>query len=115
MDIERNFILLNVINKLESVQSNSNTSLCITIYATLKEELKIIHNKDNKKFLNNVCDFLILPISDNSNNYDNSNNSDISDNSNSETINLNTQLKKLLIDKNNIEINNICHKILKII
>jgi len=38
MDIERNFILLNVINKLELAQSDSNTNLCITIYAILKEE-----------------------------------------------------------------------------
>jgi hypothetical protein len=95
MDIERNFILLNVINKLELTQSDSNTNLCITIYAILKEELKIIHNEDNKNFINNVCNFLVSHISD----------------SNRLTI----QLNYLLIDKNNLEINNICHKILKII
>jgi len=100
MDIERNFILLNVINKLELTQSNSNASLCITIYAILKEELKIIKNEDNKFFINNVCNFLVSPNSNNSNNSSNC---------------LKTQLKILLIDKNNIEINNICHKILKII
>jgi hypothetical protein len=97
MDIERNFILLNVINKLESVQSNSNTNLCINIFVTLKEELNIIHNENNKNFINDVCDFLVSSNSDN------------------DSISLRIQLKKLLIDKNNFEINNICHKILKII
>ena len=97
MDTERNFILLNVINKLELAQCDSNTSLCITIYTTLKEELKIIHNEDNKIFINDVCNFLVLS------------------NSNNSSKRLKTLLKKLLIDKNNLEINNICHKILKII
>jgi hypothetical protein len=97
MDTERNFILLNVINKLELVQCDSNTSLCITIYATLKEELKIIQNEDNKFFINDVCNFLVLSNSDNSSKH------------------LKTLLKKLLIDKNNLEILNICHKIFKII
>ena len=97
MDTERNFILLNVINKLESVQSNSNTNLCINIFVTLKEELNIIHNENNKNFINDVCDFLVSSNSDN------------------DSISLRIQLKKLLIDKNNFEINNICHKILKII
>ena len=45
MDLERNFILLNVINKLEKIQSDSNTSSCI--YAALKEELKIIFFTDS--------------------------------------------------------------------
>ena len=96
MDTERNFILLNVINKLELVQSDSNASLCITIYATLKEELKIIHNEDNKIFINDVCIFLV------------------SSNNNTDNNNLKTKLNNLLIDKNNLEILNICHKVLKI-
>lgn len=66
MDTERIFILLNVIKKLESAQCDSNTSLCINIYATLKEELKIIQNEDNKIFINDVCNFLLLSNSNNS-------------------------------------------------
>lgn len=76
------------------VHSVSNTSLYITIYTTLKEELKIIQNENNKIFINDVCNFLVL--------------------SNSDLKRLKILLKILLIDKNNLEINNICHKILKI-
>ena len=57
MDLERNFILLNVINKLEKIQSDSNTSSYI--YEELKEELKIIHNKENKTFINDTCNYLV--------------------------------------------------------
>lgn len=42
MDLERNFILLNVINKLEKIQSDSNTSSCI--YAA---------------FINDACNYLV--------------------------------------------------------
>lgn len=60
-------------------------------------ELKIIQNKNNKIFINDVCNFLVLS------------------NSNNSSKRLKTLLKKLLIDKNNLEILNICHKIFKII
>ena len=91
MDLERNFILLNVINKLEKIQSDSNTSSYI--YAALKEELKIIHNEENKTFINDVCNFLVSSV----NNLNG----------------LKAQLSNLLIDKNNVEIYNFCHKLLK--
>jgi len=91
MDLERNFILLNVINKLEKIQSDSNTSSYI--YAALKEELKIIHNEENKTFINDACNYLVSSVS----------------NSNG----LKAQLSNLLIDKNNVEIYNFCHKLLK--
>jgi hypothetical protein len=91
MDLERNFILLNVINKLEKIQSDSNTSSCI--YAALKEELKIIHNEENKTFINDVCNYLVSQVS--------------------KSNGLKAQLSNLLIDKNNLEIYNFCHKLLK--
>jgi hypothetical protein len=91
MDLERNFILSNVINKFEKIQSDSNTSTYI--YAALKEELKIIHNEENKTFINDVCSYLV------------------SSENNSKGLKI--QLSNLLIDKNNIEIYNFCHKLLK--
>jgi hypothetical protein len=91
MDLERNFILLNVINKLEKIQSDSNSSSCI--YAALKEELKIIHNEENKTFINDMCNYLVS--------------------SDCNVKGLKIQLSNLLIDKNNVEIYNFCHKLLK--
>jgi hypothetical protein len=91
MDLERNFILLNVINKLEKIQSDSNTSSYI--YAALKEELKVIHNEENKTFINDVCNYLVS--------------------SDCNTKGLKIQLSNLLIDKNNLEIYNFSHKLLK--
>jgi hypothetical protein len=91
MDLERNFILLNVINKLEKIQSDSNTSSCI--YAALKEELKIIHIEENKTFINDACNYLVS--------------------SDCNSKGLKAQLSNLLIDKNNLEIYNFCHKLLK--
>jgi hypothetical protein len=81
MDLERNFILLNVINK----------SSCI--YAALKEELKIIHNEENKTFINDTCNYLVSSVNNSKG--------------------LKAQLSNLLIDKNNVEIYNFCHKLLK--
>jgi succinate dehydrogenase/fumarate reductase-like Fe-S protein len=80
MDLERTFILSNVINKLEKIQSNYNTNLCNTnscninscntnscninseIYAALKEEIKTLQKEENKTFINDVCNFLVLPV-----------------------------------------------------
>jgi hypothetical protein len=111
MDLERTFILSNVINKLEKIQSNYNTNLCNTnscninscntnscninseIYAALKEEIKTLQKEENKTFINDVCNFLVLPVT----------------NSNG----LKGQLYNLLINKENIEIYNFCNKLLK--
>jgi len=101
MDLERTFILSKVINKLEEIQSKSNTNSCNTnscninseIYAALKEEIKTLHKEENKTFINDVCNFLVLPVT----------------NSNG----LKAQLYNLLINKENIEIYNFCNKLLK--
>ena len=92
MDLERTFILSNVIKKLEEIQSNScNTNS--EIFAALKEEIKTFHKEENKNFINDVCNFLVLPVT----------------NSNR----LKGQLYNLLINKENIEIYNFCNKLLK--
>jgi len=104
MDLERTFILSNVINKLEKLQSNNNlcntnscnTNSCNTnseIYTALKEEIKTLQKEENKTFINDVCNFLVLPVT----------------NSNG----LKGQLYNLLINKENIEIYNFCNKLLK--
>ena len=96
MDLERTFMLSNVINKLEKIQSNCNINLCNTnseIYAALKEEIKTLHKDENKTFINDVCNYLILPVT----------------NSNG----LRGQLYNLLINKENIEIYNFCNKLLR--
>jgi hypothetical protein len=116
MDLERTFILSKVINKLEEIQSNCNTNSCNTnscnknscntnscnknscntnseIYAALKEEIKTLHKEENKTFINDVCNFLVLPVT----------------NSNG----LKVQLYNLLINKENIEIYNFCNKLLR--
>ena len=106
MDLERTFILSKVINKLEEIQSNYNTNLCNTnlcnknscntnseIYAALKEEIKTLQKEENKTFINDVCNFLVLPVT----------------NSNG----LKGQLYNLLINKENIEIYNFCNKLLR--
>ena len=96
MDLERTFLLSNVINRLEKIQSNCNTNSCNTnseIYAALKEEIKTLQKEENKTFINDVCNYLILPVS----------------NSNG----LKGQLYNLLINKENIEIYNFCNKLLR--
>ena len=106
MDLERTFILSNVIKKLEEIQSNSNINSCNTnlcninlcnknseIYAALKEEIKTLQKEENKTFINDVCNYLVLPVSN--------------------SIGLKGQLYNLLINKDNIEIYNLCNKILK--
>jgi hypothetical protein len=106
MDLERTFMLSNVINKLEKIQSNCNINLCNTnscntnlcntnseIYAALKEEIKTLHKEENKTFINDVCNYLVLPVT----------------NSNG----LRGQLYNLLINKENIEIYKFCNKLLK--
>ena len=116
MDLERTFLLSNVINRLEEIQSNCNqnscnqnscnTNLCNTnlcninsynknseIYSALKEEIKTLLKEENKTFINDVCNYLVLPVS----------------NSNG----LKGQLYNLLINKENIEIYNFCNKLLK--
>ena len=94
MDTERNFLLLNIINKLENIQNDCNKSSYI--FATLKEELKNntgLQSTENKTFINDVCNYLV------------------STDGNSKE--LKKQLHNLLIDKNNIEIYDFCHKLLK--
>jgi len=111
MDLERTFILSKVINKLEEIQSKSNinscninscntnscnTNSCNTnseIYAALKEEIKTLHKEENKTFINDVCNFLVLPVTN--------------------SHGLRGQLYNLLINKENIEIYNFCNKLLK--
>ena len=111
MDLERTFMLSNVIKKLEEIQNPCNTNSCNTnscntnscntnscnknseIYAALKEEIKTLIKEENKTFINDVCNYLVLPVS----------------NSNG----LKGQLYNLLINKENIEIYNFCNKLLK--
>ena len=98
MDLERTFILSKVINKLEEIQSKCNTNSCNTnseIYAALKEEIKTLHKEENKTFINDVCNFLVLPVTN--------------------SHGLRGQLYNLLINKENIEIYNFCNKLLKYI
>jgi hypothetical protein len=108
MDLERTFMLSNIINKLEEIQSNCNTISCNTnscnknmsnknseIYAALKEEIKTLQKEENKTFINDVCNYLILPVT----------------NSNG----LRGQLYNLLINKENVEIYIFCNKLLKYI
>jgi hypothetical protein len=108
MDLERTFILSNVINRLEEIQSNYNNNSCNTnscnknyynknseIYAALKEEIKTLIKEENKTFINDVCNFLVLPVTN--------------------SIGLKGQLYNLLINKENIEIYNFCNKLLKYI
>ena len=111
MDLERTFLLSNVINRLEEIQSNCNQNSCnqnscntnsynknsynknSEIYTALKEEIKTLLKEENKTFINDVCNYLVLPVS----------------NSNG----LKGQLYNLLINKENIEIYNFCNKLLK--
>jgi len=109
MDLERTFLLSNVINRLEKIQSNCDTNscninLCNTnlsninnknseIYAALKEEIKTLHKEENKTFINDVCNYLVLPVTN--------------------SHGLKGQLYNLLINKENIEIYNFCNKLLK--
>ena len=103
MDLERTFMLSNVIKKLEEIQNPCNTNSCNTnscnknteIYAALKEEIKTLHKEENKTFINDVCNFLVLPVT----------------NSNG----IKGQLYNLLINKENIEIYNFCNKLIRFI
>ena len=103
MDLERTFMLSNVIKKLEEIQNPCNTNSCNTnscnknseIYAALKEEIKTLIKEENKTFINDVCNFLVLPVT----------------NSNG----IKGQLYNLLINKENIEIYNFCNKLIRFI
>jgi hypothetical protein len=95
MDLERTFILLNVIKRLEKIQSDYNTSpdFYKYFYSALKEETNYLKNDNNKAFVNDVCNYFI------------------SETTYSWTIR--KQLSKLLIDKDNTEIIDFCNKLLK--
>jgi hypothetical protein len=91
MDLERTFLLLNVIKRLEKIQSEYNTSE--DIYNALKEEMNYLKNDANKIFVTDVCNYLVSGIT--------------------YSYGLKGQLSSLLIDKNNIEIYDFCNKLLK--
>jgi len=91
MDLERTYLLLNFIKRLEKLQSNYSTSE--DIYNGLKEEINYLENINNINFINNVCDYLFSGIT--------------------YSYKIKDELRELLIHKNNIEIYDFCYKLLK--
>jgi hypothetical protein len=86
----------NVETSCNTNTKSCNTNSCNTnseIYAALKEEVKTLLKEENKTFINDVCNYLVLPITN--------------------SHGLKGQLYNLLINKENIEIYNFCNKILK--
>jgi hypothetical protein len=95
MDLERTWILLKFIKRLEKIQNDYNTSpdFYKYFYSALKEETNYLENDKNKAFVNDVCNYFSSGT-----NY---------------TFALKKQLSNLLSDKNNTEICDFCNKLLK--